>query len=131
MTGRVLLAQALGAALEGWQIVADARVLDSVKRPGACVLWTSKRQRLSDKGTGWYLDEVTLWVLTATDKPDQLEDDLDALLMAATEALEPLDAFHWESAERGNLNDRFDGYRLTVSCVFHTEPETEPETEEN
>ena len=119
MTGRAHLAAALADGLGDWQIVSDARALDSVRRPGAAVLWTSKRQQLTDRGTGWYQDEVTLWILTAATKPADIEDDLDALLFAATQALEPLDAFHWETAERGVLAEKFDGYRLTVVCIFH------------
>lgn len=127
MTGRQQLAEALSAALEGWTIISDARVLDTVKKPGACILWTSKRDRLIARGTEWFQDEVTLWVLTATDKPADIEDDLDACLLAVMEALEPQASFYWHSAERGTLNDQFDGYRLTVTCVFTATPDPTPD----
>lgn len=118
-SGRKILAEALKAALPSWQILSHARQLDSVRKPGACVLWTGKRTRYPSLGLGWFTDEVTLWVLTAADKPDVIEDDLDDLLAEVMQALEPLDTFHWDTAERDVLAGTFDGYRLTVICAVH------------
>lgn len=118
MTGRSLLAGELAAALPGWLIVSDARQIDTVPNPGACVLWTARRSRPAKLGLDWLLDELTLWVLTPATKPARIEDDLDELLQQVMEALEPLQAFAWTDAERGVLADKFDGWRLTVTCTY-------------
>lgn len=115
-SGRTLLADALREGLPGWQVLSDARVLDSVKMPGACVLWTSKRAKAPSLGLGWFMDEVVLYVLSATDKPELIEDALDDLLIQVAQVLEPLDAFHWESAERATLDEKWLGYRIPVTC---------------
>ena len=127
MSGRKLLAEALAAALPAWQVLSHTGQLDTVKQPGAAVLWTQNRRKAATLGLDWFVDQVELWVLTATSKPDLIEDDLDALLLDVMEALERLDSFTWDAAERGVLADTFDGYRLTITCIFQltTEPEEE------
>lgn len=130
MSGRAQLAEALKVALPTWQIHSHPNELDAIKQPAACVLWTERRTRLMNKGLDWFQDELNLWVLTATDKPSLIEDDLDDLLFQVMAALEPLDAFAWETAEREVLADKFNGYRLTLQCVWQmpaAEPEPEPE----
>lgn len=129
-TARVQLSEALREVLTDWQIVSDARVLDSVRKPGACVLWTSKRSRNPAGGTRWFTDEVVLWVLSAADAV-ALEDDLDALLLRVMEVLEPLAWANWTEAERGQLMERFEGYRLTVTCSFPIVDDTEDDNNEN
>lgn len=125
MSGRQQLAEALAAALPGWQILSHTRGLDTVRQPGACVLWTEKRTRAPALGLGWFADEITLWVLTAADKPALIEDDLDDLLMQVMQALEPLDQFHWAEASRDVLADTFDGYQLTITCIWQAQPDEE------
>jgi len=117
MSGRTVLADALRAGLRNWQVVADARALDVVRKPGACVLWTSRITR-DVRNSGVLTEELVLWVLTATDKPTEVHDDLDELLAAVDDVMEPLDAFIWTEAERGVLADKFDGYRLSVTCGY-------------
>ena len=123
MSGRQLLKAALEAALPGWQIVADARALDSIRKPGAAVLWTARRTRPAKLNLDVVTDEVTLWILTATDKPADVEDDLDDLFTAVTAALEPLDWCIWTDAERGTLADRYEGWRLTITCLYNISQE--------
>lgn len=130
MSGRAMLADALSAALPAWQVLSHTGQLDAVKQPGACVLWTSNRRKAPTLGLDWFIDQTEMWVLTATTRPELIEDDLDALLLAVMEALEPLDSFSWDMAERGVLADAFDGYRLTISCVWQAVPDDEPEEEE-
>ena len=117
-SGRALLAQALRAALPTWQIVSDARQLDSVRKPGAILLWSSKRTKAPALGLQWFADEVTLQVLTATDKPDKIEDDLDDLLLQVMTTLEPLTTFAWETAERVAVADTWHGWQLTITCIY-------------
>lgn len=124
-SGRSILAAALKLALPSWQVIADARGLDSVRQPGACVLWTAKRIKAPQLGLSWFKDEVELWILTATDKADLIEDDLDDLLLQVGAVLEPLTSFHWDTAERGTLNESFHGYRITVTCAVQVTPESE------
>ncbi|MFT3832877.1 MAG: hypothetical protein QM711_06090 [Micropruina sp.] len=126
MSGRKLLADALRAALPTWQVLSHTGQLDSVRQPGAVVLWTSRRTRAPKLGLDWFADEVELWVLTATDKPALIEDDLDALLLAVMQALEPLGSFAWETAERAVLADVYDGYRMTITCMWRVQEEENP-----
>lgn len=121
MTGRKLLAGALAAALPAWQIVSDARALDGVRKPGAAVLWTAKRTRPDKLSLDLLQDEIVLWVLTAADRPADIEDDLDTLLEAVMHALEPLPWAAWTDAERGTLDETFPGWRITVSCAYRIE----------
>lgn len=121
MSGRQILAQALGGALPGWQIVADARALDGVRKPGAIVLFPITRKRPDLARLSLLQDELGLWVLTAADKPSVIEDDLDDLLEAVIGALEPLDAFVWTEATRGVLDETWHGWRLTVICNYKIE----------
>jgi len=118
MSGRQLLAAALTAALPSWQIVSDARALDGVRKPGAAVLWTARRTRPDKLTLDLVTDEIVLWVLTASDKPADIEDDLDALLQAVMEALEPLEWCAWTDAERATLDETFPGWRLTVTAAY-------------
>ncbi|MFT4296527.1 MAG: hypothetical protein QM582_14055 [Micropruina sp.] len=116
--GRAMLAAALSDALPAWQIVADARALDSVRKPAAAVLWTSKRTRPDKLTLDILQDEITLWVLTAADNPAIIENDLDELLEAVIQAIEPLEWCAWTEAERGTLDEKYPGWRLTVSCAY-------------
>lgn len=125
MSGRKLLADALKAALPTWQVVSTARPLDSVKKPGAVVLWTSRIEKAPALGLHWFREECVLWVLTAADKPDAIEDDLDDLLYQVMQALEPLDSFAWDVAERDVLAETFHGYRMTITCLWKAEQEEE------
>lgn len=114
---RSTLGAILRDKLEGWTIVDTARQLDSIPKPGAVVLWGSKRTSSQTNGLPFLVDEVTLWVLTAADKPDAVEDDLDALLETVLEAIEDAPAFAWTEAERGVLADRWQGWQLTLTAV--------------
>ena len=59
MSGRKLLEAALKAALPTtWQIVADARALDGIRKPGAAVLWTARRARPPKLGLDAVQDEL-------------------------------------------------------------------------
>lgn len=121
MSGRTVLRDALTAGLPGWQVVSDPRALDSVRKPGAVVLGTTRITRIP--GSPLLGAELALWVLTATTKTDQIEDDLDSLLKAVCDVLEPLDAFSWTAAERLVLADTYDGYKVTVTCGYQIETE--------
>lgn len=118
MTGRKLLADALAVALPAWQIVSDARVLDGVRKPAAVVLWTARRMRPDKLTLDFVTDELTLWVLTAADRPADIEDDLDARLGDVMQALEQLPWCAWTEATRGTLDEHFPGWQLTVSCAY-------------
>lgn len=128
MSGRKLLAGALTAALPGWTILSHARQLDVLTKP-TCVLWTDKREKAPALGLAWFRDEVTLWVLTAADLPALVEDDLDGNLYEVMQALEPLNEYAWGTAERDVLAESFDGYKLTVTCVWQMLPDVETEEE--
>lgn len=117
-TGRKLLAEALKVALPGWQIIADPREIDTVRKPGAVLLYTAKRTRPAKLGLDWLTDEIELFVITATDKPELIEDDLDGLLLQVMEALEPLEGFGWTEATRETLADRFHTWKLPITCGF-------------
>jgi hypothetical protein len=127
MSARKALRDALSAALEGWQLVSDPRSLDSVRKPGAVVLGTNKRTRVPALGLGWFTEELTLWVLTATTKPELIEDDLDGLLLQVLEVLEPLEWASWDTADRMVLADAYDGYKLTVTTNVQLTDDTNPE----
>lgn len=116
MSARTELAAALAAALPDWLIISDARALDTVPRSTA-VLWTSRINRPAKLGLDLLTTELTLWVLTPTSDPTRLEDALDVGLVDVMAALEPLQAFAWTEAERGTLADRFDGWRLSITCL--------------
>lgn len=117
MNARTLLRDALAAALPSWQIVADARAIDTVRKPGAAVLWTDKITRPPKLGLDYAETTMVLWVLTAADRPEAIEDDLDSLLLAAFEVIEPLDWVGWAEADRGVLADKFNGWRITLTCL--------------
>lgn len=118
MNGRQILADALRTKLVNWQVVSDARQIDSVRRPGAAVVWTQTRKRMELNGFAMLTDEVVVWVLTAATKPEEIENDLDSLLLDVLEVLEGLPEFTWSEAERGVLVEKFDGWRLPVACAY-------------
>jgi len=118
MTGRPMLAAALAAGLPDWLIVSDARQLDTARKAGTCVLWTQRRTRPAKLGLDVLTDELTLWVLTATTDPAKIEDDLDDKLNQVLTVLEPHQAFAWTEADRGTLADKFEGWRLTITCLY-------------
>lgn len=119
--GRSILAAAFREQLTGWQVVSDARQLDSVRNPGAAVVWTQRRKRAVLNGFEMLTDEVVIWVLTSATKPEEIESSLDGLLLEALEVLEGLPEFTWDQAERGVLSERFDGWRLTCLCAYKLE----------
>lgn len=121
MSGRTVLADALRSA-RAWTVVADARLLDSITRHGAVVLWTTDRER-AEQGRGRLLiDTLEVWYLTGTDKPDAIEDDLEAGMEAVLEVLESLPAFTWSKATRGILAERWHGWQITgVTCAHRIE----------
>ena len=118
MSGRSILAVQLAQALPDWQIVSDARQIDTVQRPGACILWTEKVTRPAKLGLDYMQDEITLWVLTPVDRPQDIENSLDDLLLAVFEALETLEQFAWTEAERGVLAEKFHGWRVPITCMY-------------
>ena len=120
-SGRAYLAGVLKDTLPDWQIVSDPRALDSIRKPGAIVLGTSKITRAA--GSAILGAELVLWVLTAADRPALIEDDLDDLLKTVCDVLEPLDAFNWTEAERMVLADVYDGYKVTLTCAYKIENE--------
>lgn len=129
LTGESVLSSVVQPPL-AWQIVSDARQLDSVRKPGAIVLWTQTRRKAPALGLSWFADEVTLQVLTAADKPDVIEDDLDDLLWQVQQALEPLTAFAWETADRVAVQDAFHGWQMTITCCWKHDPEPDQEQEQ-
>ncbi|MBK8445409.1 MAG: hypothetical protein IPL41_01420 [Micropruina sp.] len=116
-SGRKLLEEAFLEALPGWQVRSTAIPLDSVRKPGAIWLYTGVRKRVELNGFSTLVDEITVWVLSAAD-PSKAEDDLDKLLLEVMEVLETLPSFNWESAERGVLGEKYDGWKLTVTCFY-------------
>ena len=123
------MAEALRAALPTWQIVSDPREIDSVRKPGALILFTAKRTRLAKLGLDWLTDDIELYVVTAADKVELIEDDLDNLVAQVMNALEPLDAFSWTEATRETLLDRFNTWKLPITCVYKLDTDPEPEEE--
>ena len=125
-SGRRILAAALKTALPGWQVIDAGRQPDVVRKPGAIMLWTQTRKRAPGLSLGWFVDEITLQVLTAADKVDVIEDDLDNLLLQVMTALEPLDQFAWDTAERVAVNDKFHGWQMAITCIFSVTPIPDP-----
>lgn len=117
MNARTMLRDALSEALTAWQVVADARAIDTVRRPGAAVLWTEKITRPPKLGLDYAETTMVLWVLTAVDNPALIEDDLDGLLLDVLAVLEPLQWCGWVEAERGVLAEKFNGWRVTLTCL--------------
>lgn len=118
-SARKLLASKLAAAPRQWTVIEDARAIDTVRKDGACVLWTSKRSRVMEMNRPTYLrDDVTLWALTGASDPTRIEDDLDELLLAVLDVIEAEKSFTWSEAERGQLEDKFPGWRVTVSALY-------------
>ena len=129
MSARTQVRDALKAQLTGWQIVADPRQLDVVTKPGAAVLATMKMTRPATYEFNYVQNDLVLWVLTATTKPELIEDDLDDLLLAALAVLEGIEGVLWTEAERGVLSETFEGWKVTLSCGFPLaalNPEPEP-----
>lgn len=117
-SGRKLLSAALRAAQPRWQVVDTPRALDTVRKPGCAVIWSSTRTRLEVQNLTWMKETIVLWVLTATDQPSGLEDDLDNLLMAALEVVEENPALSWSEASRGTLDEKYEGWRLEIQCLY-------------
>mgnify|MGYP000994328434 CR=1 FL=1 len=125
MSARAALGEALKDGLPGWQIV-SGRQLDSVRKPGAVLLAPVKKVKVPALGLHWFTEQVDLWVLTAADKPDVKEDDLDALLLEVLEVLEPLEWASWDEAQRLVLEDTYDAYKLTISATVQLVAYTDP-----
>lgn len=118
MSGRNLLADAIKTDHPDWLVISTPRVVDSLVKP-TCILWTGKRKRDEQLQVSILLDEIELWILTPTTKVDLIEDDLDELLMHVIETLEANQGFAWQEAERGTLAEKFDGWRMTVTCGYN------------
>lgn len=117
--GRELLTDALTApGLPAWQVVSDPRQLDGVRQPGAVVLWTGVRRRLELQSLTMLSDELNVWCLTPTNKPEAIEPGLDALLLDVLQVIEGQPELSWDTAERGVLADTYDGWRVVVTCAY-------------
>lgn len=59
---------------------------------------------------------LTLWAVTGRTDPDEVDDVLDAALDDLLGALLGLHWLTFDTAERGVMDERWHGYRLTVTC---------------
>lgn len=117
-SGRTLLAGALREAYPSWQIVDTPRAVDSVRKPAAAVLWSERRTRQELQKLTLMAETVVMWVLTASDDPKAIEDDLDELLMAALAVVEATPQLSWTETNRGVLNDKFEGWRIEIQAAY-------------
>lgn len=120
MSGRKILADKLSDDLDGWLVASTAKPIDAITRP-TCVLWTTRRKRDEQIELSLLTDEIELWVLDPTTKPELIEDALDARLLEVIEALEQYEAFSWDTAERAVLAEVFSGWRMTITCIYNVE----------
>lgn len=120
MSGRKILADKLSDDLDGWLVVSTPKALDAIARP-TVVLWTTRRKRDGQIELSLLTDEIELWVLDPTTKPELIEDALDARLLEVIEALEQYKEFAWEAADRAVLAEVFSGWRMTLTCIYNVE----------
>lgn len=117
-SARRLLATALEAGLPyGWQVTGYPTTLDNVTRPTVMV-WTSRLEPSNQIGRDRVMVTLDVWVLTGITAPGQADDALDAQLLAVLAVLHGLEWIDWTSAERGVLEDKYHGYRLSTTAVL-------------
>lgn len=116
MNVRSALADALAGALPDFRVLGYPLDVDAVTRP-TVMLWTSLVERLEQIDLDRLRVTTELWVLVGTEDPARVDDALDDALEAVVYALHPIGWVTWSTAERGVLQDRFHGYRITAQAV--------------
>lgn len=121
MSGRELVAAAIGAARPDWNVIATARKIDATSRP-TVIVWPTTITRIEQHGVNWLQTSLEVWVITSTGTPtDKLESALEQLVVQLLEVLEPLHEIAWDTAERGVLDETFHGWKVTVTTVHQIE----------
>lgn len=117
MSARRDLVAALRAGLPGWRITGYPRVPGDIHRP-TVMCWQDRLTRSEQINLDRVRATLTIWVLTAKDHPEQVDDDLDDLLTEVLAVLQPLTWLMWTEAERGVLADTFPGYQITATAYY-------------
>lgn len=62
-----------------------------------------------------------IWLLVGSENPEKASDQADDALMELLGALQGIDQLWWSSAERGVYDEKWHGYKLTVTKVAQIE----------
>lgn len=116
MSTRTQLADALAAALgDGYVVAARTATPDQIA-PGAIAVRVLPATVASAPQTRGLSYTLTVWACTGQEDPDTVDDVLDAALDDLLAALLDMPWLTFDGAERGVMDDRWHGYRLTVTC---------------
>jgi hypothetical protein len=116
MSVRTELAALLKTALPTFRVVGYPTSPDAITRP-TVLLWQTKVVRLPAAPEGAWLVDLDLWVVVGTEDPATCDDDLDTALELVVEAIDPMPAIIWDTAERLTLLDKWQGYKISARAV--------------
>lgn len=116
MSARTQLATALAGALgDGYVVAARTATPDQIERGTVAVRVLPATVTAAPQTRG-LLYTLTVWACTAVEDPAAVDDVLDAALDDLLAALLGMPWLTFDTAERGVLDERWHGYRLTVTC---------------
>lgn len=124
MNGRQHVAQLIARELPDWQVLTAPRSLDAAPRTPTVQVWTSEVRRVERNGFSFLTWSVETWVLALPGPdPEAGEDRLDEALAAYLAAVDADPAATWDTATRGVLLDRLDGYRVVITLTLRIDKE--------
>jgi hypothetical protein len=122
-TARAQLAEALAPLLPAYSIIPDPRSIatldDTLK--GTVQIVRAKFSPLPAAPQASYLEQMHVWVITHLKEQPDAEDDLDALVLEVTDALQALSRAGWDDAQRLTHIENHHAYRITATYTTDKE----------
>ena len=119
MSGRTLLLDVLDNALpaETWAVIRTGVRPDQISR-NVAISYTDRLARATQASLEVITETLTCLVLVRETRPDQIDDALDAAILEVVEAIEGQDALRWETADRTAIDDKFEGWTLSITATY-------------
>lgn len=118
-SARQQLVAALSAQFPQMRVVGFADLPDAIAKPMICC-WADFIERRADVSSQSVQVRFEVWLLVGTERIAAAEDALDEHVEAVYRALQEIPWIEFTSGERATLDDRWHGWRFSVTAPFVT-----------